>query len=346
MGVELNMVKKVTMKPKKDDILKGYDEMAEKCEKNHENVEAHDQMDQLTKKNPKRQDNQEAFTVERIVKELADLKLCLNRTLTDISDRLISEVNKLEAIKKEIHVETEYLNDVHSIHVEADSLRNFIHLLEDKKRSIEQEMESMKGQWTKEQREHEMAVKEHDERLKKERDRDQEEYSYNLSMKRKKEKDSYDEEKALMQRQLALEKELKMKDIKEREENLKSREEELATLRDQVKNFPVDLSKTIEKVKQETKAQIEKELKQKEELQRRETEGDKKVYELKIKNLEDTMLKQSLQIDGLSKQLDTSSKQVITIANKAIEGASGYKVSSSFNEEMLREPVRDEKTKK
>ncbi|MDG6229254.1 MAG: hypothetical protein QCH96_04760, partial [Candidatus Thermoplasmatota archaeon] len=108
----------------------------------------------------------------------------------------------------------------------------------------------------------------------------------------------------------------------------------------------VELSKTIDKVRQETKTQVERELRQKAELQNREIEGDKKVYELKIKNLEDTMLKQAMQIEGLSKQLDTSSKQVITIANKAIEGASGYKVSSSFNEDLFHEPVREEKTKK
>ncbi|MDG6218817.1 MAG: hypothetical protein QCI00_05205, partial [Candidatus Thermoplasmatota archaeon] len=87
-------------------------------------------------------------------------------------------------------------------------------------------------------------------------------------------------------------------------------------------------------------------MKLKEELRLKETEGDKKVYELKIKNLEDTMLKQAMQIDGLSKQLDTSSRQVLTIANKAIEGASGFKSMPSFKEDLFDEPVKDEKTKK
>lgn len=340
------MIKKMSMKTKKDELLDAYNELAEKLEKENKDDTYSENTDQIVKKEPTKKEETDRFTVETIVKELANLKLSLNRTLTDISDRLISEVNTLEAIKKEIQVETNHLTDIHNIQVEADSLNNLMHLHEEKKRNIEQEMKAIKEQWEKEQRDHELAVKERDERLKREREREQEEYSYVLSMKRKKEKDTYEEEKSLMQRQLALEKDLKMKDIKEREQALKQQEEELLELREKVKDYPVELSKTIDKVRQETKTQVERELRQKAELQNREIEGDKKVYELKIKNLEDTMLKQAMQIEGLSKQLDTSSKQVITIANKAIEGASGYKVSSSFNEDLFHEPVREEKTKK
>jgi hypothetical protein len=334
------------MKTKKDELLNAYNELAEKLEKENKDDTYSEKTDQIVKKEPTTKEETDRFTVETIVKELANLKLSLNRTLTDISDRLISEVNTLEAIKKEIQVEKNHLTDIHNIQVEADSLNNLMHLHEDKKRNIEQEMKAIKEQWEKEQRDHELVVKERDERLKREREREQEEYSYVLSMKRKKEKDTHEEEKTLMQRQLALEKDLKMKDIKEREQALKQQEEELLELREKVKDYPVDLSKTIDKVRQETKTQVERELRQNAELQQREIEGDKKVYELKIKNLEDTMLKQAMQIEGLSKQLDTSSKQVITIANKAIEGASGYKVSSSFNEDLFHEPVREEKTKK
>ncbi|MDG6229880.1 MAG: hypothetical protein QCH96_07935, partial [Candidatus Thermoplasmatota archaeon] len=226
--------------------------------------------DQIVKKEPTKKEETDRFTVETIVKELAGLKLSLNRTLTDISDRLISEVNTLEAIKKEIQVETNHLTDIHNIQVEADSLNNLMHLHEEKKRNIEQEMKAIKEQWEKEQRDHELAVKERDERLKREREREQEEYSYVLSMKRKKEKDTYEEEKSLMQRQLALEKDLKMKDIKEREQALKQQEEELLELREKVKDYPVELSKTIDKVRQETKTQVERELRQKAELQNRE----------------------------------------------------------------------------
>ena len=54
------------------------------------------------------------------------------------------------------------------------------------------------------------------------------------------------------------------------------------------------------------------------------------------------MMKQAMQIDELSKQLDTSSNQVLTIANKAIEGAAGYKSATSFNDDLFRNTEKDD----
>jgi len=334
------------MKTKKDDILAAYNELIKKYEQLKENDEKQPVNKMKVKKEPGKEHLEESYTVETIVKDLADLKLSLNKTLTAISDRLISEVNTLEAIKKEIQIETDRLSEIHHIQAEADSLNNLVEMHEDKKREMEKEMSLIKEQWEKEQQEHDRLLKERDEQLQKQRTREQEEYDYAIAMKRKKQNDAFEEEKALLQKQIAQEKEVKLKDIKEREEALKASEEELSQLRKQVKDFPNELSKTIAKVRQETKDQIEKDMKLKEELRLKEAEGDKKVYELKIKNLEDTMLKQAMQIDGLSKQLDTSSRQVLTIANKAIEGASGLKSMSSFKEDLFDEPVKEEKTKK
>lgn len=340
------MTKKLTMKTKKDDILAAYNELVEK----YETIKEEDEKQPVNKNEPKKEAGkehlEESYTVETIVKDLADLKLSLNKTLAAISDRLISEVNTLEAIKKEIQIETDRLSEIHHIQVEADSLNNLVEMHDNKKREMEKEMSLIKEQWEKEQEEYDRLLKERDEQLQKQRTREQEEYDYAIAMKRKKQNDAFEEEKALLQKQIAQEKEVKLKDIKEREEALKASEEELSQLRKQVKNFPDELSKTIAKVRQETKDQIEKDMKLKEELRLKEAEGDKKVYELKIKNLEDTMLKQAMQIDGLSKQLDTSSRQVLTIANKAIEGASGLKSMSSFKEDLFDEPVKEEKTKK
>ncbi|MEA3457429.1 MAG: hypothetical protein U9R21_01980 [Candidatus Thermoplasmatota archaeon] len=339
------MVEKLTKKARKDDILEAYNELAAKYDKKEKEVDEHKPTESIAKKETKKVKDSK-YTVETIVKGLANLKLDLNKTLTDISDKLISEVNTLEAIKKEIKLETEHLDDIHNIQIEADSLKNIMQMNEDKKASIEREITSIRDQWAKQQAEHELTVKERDEKLSKERERDHDEYNYDLSRKRKKEKDAYEEEKTTLRKNLAQERELKMKELSERETEIQAQEEELAELKSQVKNFPIELSKTIEKVKQETKNQIEKEMKHGEELQRREADGDKTVYELKIKNLEETMMKQALQIEGLTKQLDTSSEQVLNIANKAIEGASGIKSSTSFHDDLFHDIEKDEKPRK
>ena len=182
-------------------------------------------------------------------------------------------------------------------------------------------------------------------RLKKERDRELEEYTYNLLLTRKKDKNAYEEEKTALKKALTEERETKMKELLERETELAAQEAEIEELKVRVKTFPIELEKTVENAERNTTALIEKESKQKAELLAKEIEGEKRVYELKIRNLEDTMMKQALQIETSTKQLNMSSDQVLNIASKAIEGASGIKALASVDK-MALEQTNEVSTKK
>ena len=343
----IKMEKKFTMKTKKDEILKAYDDLlakyGEKKEDTDEIKVKETKVETVTKKTII--EEPPAYTIESIVQGLANLKLNLNKTLTNISDKLITEVNKLEAIKKEIAIETKNLEDIHNIQIKGDTLNAFIQEQEEKKKAFGEEIVSIRAQWEKEQEEYEMAVKERDEKLKKERDREVEEYTYNLSLTRRKGRDAYEEEKTALKKALKEERETKMKELLERETEIAAQEAEIAEWKARVKTFPIELEETVKKVEKETGFKLEKEMKQGAELLAKEIEGEKKVSELKIKNLEDTMMKQVLQIDVLTKQLSISSDHVLNIASKAIEGASGAKPLASVNE-MALEQTKDVNTKK
>ena len=172
----------------------------------------------------------------------------------------------------------------------------------------------------------------------KERDREMEEYTYDLSLTRRKDRNAYEEEKTALKKALKEERETKMKELLEREA-------EIAEVKARVKTFPIELEKTVENAEKKTIALIEKEMKQEAELLAKEIEGEKRVYELKIKNLEDIMMKQALQIETSTKQLNISSDQVLNIASKAIEGASGIKTLASVDK-MTLEQTKDVNTKK
>ncbi len=58
-------------------------------------------------------------------------------------------------------------------------------------------------------------------------------------------------------------------------------------------------------------------------LLKKDAEAEKRLAELRIKTLEETLSRQSAQIEALQKQLDEAKQQVQEIAVKAIEGASG-----------------------
>lgn len=345
----IKMEKKLTMKTKKDEILKAYDELLAKHDEKKEDIDKIkvEETEVEVEKESKTATIEESppYTIESVVKGVADLKLDLNKTLTDISDKLIEEVNKLESVKKEIVIETKNLEDIRNIQVNADTLNTLIQTHEGKKKAFEEETTSIREQWMKEQEEHEIAVKERDEKLKKGRDRELEEYTYNLLLTRKKDKNAYEEEKTALKKALSEERETKMKELLERETEIAAQEAEIEELKARVKTFPIELEKAVENAEETAIALIEKESKQEAELLAKEIEGEKRVYELKIENLEDTMMKQALQIEASTKQLNISSDQVLNIASKAIEGASGIKTLASVDK-MALEQTKDVSTKK
>jgi hypothetical protein len=65
---------------------------------------------------------------------------------------------------------------------------------------------------------------------------------------------------------------------------------------------------------------------------KKDAEAEKRLSELRVKTLEDTLASQQAHIAGLEKQLAEAKQQVQDIAVKAIEGASGAKALSHINQ--------------
>ena len=329
-------LRKPSMKDRKEDLLKAYDELLEKYREKEKTAG-------MPGKEAARQKASEdtvvkkvaAYSVENIVKGLANLKLDLSKTLTELSDTLIGEVGKLKEIQDAIVIERKNLDEIYDIEVAAGTLANLIESNEEKKKAFEEEMAAAREQWRKEQEAHNLALKERDEKLLKERARESEEYLYNLKLQRKKEKDIYEEEKAALEKALKEKKEKQEKEFAEREAALSANENELAELRGKVANFPIELEKAIEKAKKEAAALTEQRAEQKADLFAKQVEGEKKVAELKIKTLEAAIKDQAAQIEALTRQLNKATAQVQDIAVKAIEGASGVKALHAVNEIAL-----------
>ncbi|MBI5416349.1 hypothetical protein HZA55_00130 [Candidatus Poribacteria bacterium] len=340
------MEQKFNIKSKKEDILNAYEELLIKF-KEKEKVTLNAGKEAEVKKAADETVVKKAssYTVEGIVKGLADLKLDLSKTLTDLSDKLITEANKLEEVQKAITIESKNLEEIHDIKIAAGTLGILIGTHEEKKKIFEDEMNIERAHWQKEQEEYEKITKERDANIKKEREREIEEYSYKLALVRKKDKDTYEEEKANLKKALKIEREVQEKELAERETAVSAQEEEIKELRAKVAVFPSELEKTVEKSKKEAIAITESQAKQKADLQAKGIEGEIKVYELKIKTLEDIAAKQTVQINTLNEQLHNAAAKVQDIAIKAIEGASGVKALTAVNEIAL-EQAKNVGTKK
>ena len=174
--------------------------------------------------------------------------------------------------------------------------------------------------------------KEQDETLKKQRQREIEDYEYKKALERKKAQDKYEEEMRLVEKKNQERQEALEKGWRQREAELKEREDELTHLRKEVEGFPARLQNEAEtaalRVRRETEAKFEQEVL----VLKKDAETEKRLAELHVRTLEETLARQAAQIVTLEKQLVEAKQQVQDIAVKAIEGASGSKALSHVNQ--------------
>ena len=112
---------------------------------------------------------------------------------------------------------------------------------------------------------------------------------------------------------------------RKREAAIKGQEEELISLRKAVAEAPIKLEKEVERAVTDAIQRTEMKRSQEIELLKRDSESDNRIAELKIKTLEESLLRGMEQIAAMQAQVNDAKKQVQDIAVKAIEGASGSK---------------------
>jgi colicin import membrane protein len=272
------------------------------------------------------------ISVEGVVQRISSLGLEVSRALSDLSEKLVDEVNRLASIREAVELERSELERLHKIDVAATSLDQLVQDYARKKEELEVETAAQRAAWEEEVRQTERERKEQDENLKKQRQREIEEYEYKKALERKKTQDKYEEEIKLREKQNNERQEALEKSWQQREAALKEKEEEFACLKRESEEFPVRLQKASEQAAAEATRAAGQKFEQQVLLLKKEGEAERRLADLQIKTLEDAGSRQSAQIAALQKQLDEAKQQVQEIAVKAIEGASGARALSHINQ--------------
>ncbi len=328
------MEKKVNTASSKSEILSAYRELLERIQQQKS------EDPKVSKEREEKKENVKVasqFTLESVIKGIADLKLSIGNNLDKLEESLIAEVRKLSKIREAIDTETNYLDELYQIKVNADTLSALLLAQKEKKMQLETEIsqrkqafeEEMKEQvlnWEKEKKEKEAVFKENESQQKKQRQREEEEYQYNLQISRKKDQDQYQAkqealEKELLERKIAFEKE-----YTEREAFLVAKEKEWAELNKKVESFPAELEKAVRLAEKSTRENVETKYKFEAELLEKEIEGEKKLNTQIITSLEAKINEQTQRIAQLSQKADYAGDQVRDIAVKALEGVANPKV--------------------
>lgn len=292
----------------------------------------------------------EAISTEGVVKSIADLKASVSKTLTQLADRLEEEVGKYAQIQRAVAVKNAELQDIYGIQRSAATLLAMIEAQERKheqmertlgeqKEQLQREIADLRAQWENEQQQHEAQEKERDAGEQKRRQREQDEYRYTFAREQKQARDGFADEMAKAQKELAARKTQAEQSVKDREEALAAREQELQSLRQRVQQFPSDLEAAVTKAVTEARQRMEQDAKGRQELLEKGFAGEKNVLAARVAALEQTVKEQTGRASSLQQQAEKAYQQVQEIAVRAIEGSAQAKQLASL-QQLLTDQAR------
>jgi hypothetical protein len=274
------------------------------------------------------------YTVDSIIKGLADLQLEFGGIVRQLSEKLANENSKLDELKLAIEIETEHLQELQEIRIAADTVhilnqehQEQLSILEQNNSSQKQVLEKaiieQRKSWQQEQSEYETMLLQQSELLLRERQRETEDYQYRLELTRKINTDAYDSKKRNLEREVQEITQIKQKQWTERETILTEQQPLFKENLKKIESFNVELEEAIKKAREEAIRDVHQDAKVKADLFEKEWQSTKQNYELKVQDLEGSITKQIEQVHGLENQLQAAMKQSQDLAMRAFENASG-----------------------
>jgi len=271
-----------------------------------------------------------------VERALGNLKADIGKSLAEIAERMTSEVTRFNTIQKAVESKERELQELYGIEKAAASLAALIEGQNQKRREFEielgrqkeeltREIDSTRAEWEKEKKSHEAESRERDALEKRNREREKEEFAYLFKREQQIARDKLNDEKAGLEKEILGKRESVAKELADREKAMAAQEKELTELRQKVAAFPKELESAIDRGVKEVTDRLKLEAKSREELLRKEFEGERNVLAARIEALEKMNKDLSDQSAKLSKQLENAYQKVQDIAEKAIEGSSQAK---------------------
>ena len=346
--------KKLTLSNTKQEMLEAYNTVLKQLEAQRE-LEMKPEKKLEEKKAKEVIQVADSLSTEGITKETSNLKIETGKMLAQISDRMEEEINRYKAIQNAVALKEKELQELYEIEKSAVTLAALIESQNQKrqvfesemvakKEALNQEIETSRTEWEKEKNDYEAMIKERDLTEKKRRDREKEEYDYAFKREQKVAKDKFEDEKSKLEKDIQMKKEQMEGELKFREKAIAEQEAELNELRKKVGAFPKEMEAAVARAVKETTERVSTDAKNREEIQKRDSAGEKNVLTTRIESLEKTVKEQSERIVKLNQQLEKAYQQVQDIAVKTIEGSSNAKSLANLQQwvsEQMKKPSQE-----
>jgi hypothetical protein len=270
------------------------------------------------------------YTVDTIVKGMADLQLEFGSIVAGLSDRLTVEALRLTEAKQAIEIETQHHLELQQVRVVADalhiitqehqqSLNEIDRQLTTHQEDLATEQTRLRKQWEQKDLEYTEQQTELATIEAKERQKEQDEFQYKVTRDRQLQADVFAEMKRNQERDLQAHDREQQKQWKEREKFLKDNQKLLEENLTKVAAFPTELDEAVKKAREEAIRDTNSDAKVKADLFEKEWAGNKQGYDSKIQSLEAVIDRQSQQITAITEQLQTVMNQAQSLAMRAFE---------------------------
>jgi hypothetical protein len=297
-----------------------------------------------------------APTFESITNELAALRQGFGVASNELSTELVAEAVRLEALRQGVDATVRQIRELYGIEAGELTLDGLIAdydqsaelyraELSSLREAHERDLVEARRAWERERDETSRTTREEAELYDKTGEREGAEYAYQFERRRELERDAFEQEK--LGRGAALDDLVagRRREWAEREKGLEEQEKRQAQAKARVDEFAQKLETAVKRAREEGAAIARAQAKIKADLLAKEFEGEKRVYELRIKSLEESIGEQGSRLERLSNQLTQALSQAQHLAVKSIEGASNVNTFVAVKEIALEQAKNAPKTK-
>jgi len=324
-------IKKLSDKNTKQEMLESYQALVKQLEEKRQ-VELNPERKLEDKKAEEALKVAATVAAEGIDRDIGGLKSEIGKLLAELSEKLAAEASRFRSLQKAVETKDGELRELYGIEKSASALAALIESQNRKRQEFEvesaQQREQLQGEmeetrlaWQKERQTHETELREREAAEKKARDREKEQFDYAFKREQQALRDKLNDEKATLEKDLRLKKEAAEQDFAERERVLVEKETELNTLRAKAAAFPKELEAAVDRAVKETADRLKLEAKNREDLFKKEFEGERNVLTTRIESSEKLGKDLAEQNGRLSKQLEAAYQKVQEIAEKTVESA-------------------------
>ena len=269
------------------------------------------------------------FTPNNLNGEIDNLRRSIQGNLNELAEKITTESEKLLSVRAAIELEAKRLKEAKNIELGAMAMDALVADYEEKQKELE-----MKKQTAEEELSANITKQKTD------WEREREEYEYNKKTERKKEEDDYNSQIAKKKSQWQDEINQREMELREKEEVMAKRAEEIRQLEELADNYSNKLAEAENTAQEKIVAELNKDFAVEKRISEQERLAEKNMLEAKIFALQETIKNQIMEIKSLKDALNIANQQAQTLAATVVESMAGMKQQMAMKTEIGKEIVK------